>query len=255
MKKAVIIAAIILLAAVFTAYAPNENEHIRFGTPCKKQGTLLKRKGFVLRYDGAKKVPLWVSYHLKNEYLIKPQKPVFQFKPDPNIYPESNASNDDFAKSPYSRCRLAPLGDMSRSKDVMKECFYLTNVCPMDTRLYKGAWKKLEESVRKFVKAGNECWITAGPVFDAGAKAKTIGNNRVRVPEGFFKVIIYQGRDGSFKAAGFLFRNKKQDGELKGYLVPIAEIEKQTGFVFFDKLPEEVGRIIKGGVYKTGELL
>jgi endonuclease G len=245
---------LVIIQGLF-AYTPSTNEHVRFGTPSKIEGTLLKRKGFVLRYDGAKKNPLWVSYHLTLEHLKNPLKPVFQFKPDPNIYPESNASNDDYAKSPYSRCRLAPLADMSGSKDVMKECFYLTNVCPMDAQLYKGAWKKLEDSIRQFVNKDNECWITAGPVFDKKTKAKIIGRNKVRVPDGFFKVLIYQGRDGAFRAAGFMFDNKKQGGKLQDYLVPINQIEDATGFVFFDKLPEEVGRIIKGEVYKAGDIL
>lgn len=255
MKTLAYILAPLIMTSVLFAYTPNTNEHVRFGTPSKIEGTLLKRKGFVLRYDAAKKNPLWVSYHLTSENLKTSLKPVFQFKPDPNIYPESNASNDDYAKSPYSRCRLAPFDDMSRSKEVMKECFYLTNVSPMDGQLYKGVWKKLEQNIRAFVKSGTDCWIITGTVFEKGAKARSIGHNKVRVPDGFFKVVIYQGRDGSFKAAGFLFENRKQDKTLKEYLVPIRDIEEKTGFTFFDKLPKEVGDIIKNTVYKSEDIL
>jgi DNA/RNA endonuclease G (NUC1) len=74
--------------------------------------------------------------------------------PDPKLLSKQRSEIADYAKGLYSRCRMASMNDMCRSKAVMKESCYLSNVCPMDQQLYTGLWRQLEESTRKFVLRG-----------------------------------------------------------------------------------------------------
>jgi endonuclease G, mitochondrial len=97
---------------------------------------------------------------------------------------------------------------------------------------------------------GNNAWVITGPVFkepgDKKQAVKTIGWSKVWVPQQFYKIIFYQSRDGSFNAIGFVFQNKKQLGDIRAYAVPVAEIEQMTGLTFLNKLPAEVGKLVKG---------
>ena len=249
MKRAgILIAASLMVSVLAQAYQPNSNEHVRFGFPSKK-GVILYKKGFVVLYDVEKKQPAWVSYHLTGKYLEKPLPPVYSFRPDPALKDGQRAGLSDYKKCPYVRCRMAPLKDMSRSRAVMKECYLLSNVCPMDGRLYNGPWKELEEAAGRFAMQGNEAWVITGPVFKAGRGGKDaikkFGDGKIWVPSQFFKIIFYQAKDGSFNADAFLFENRAQSGDIRAHALPVAELEKITGFMFLGKLPEEVGRLVK----------
>ncbi|MCE5299340.1 MAG: DNA/RNA non-specific endonuclease [Spirochaetia bacterium] len=245
MKKTVIVFLLLTAALAAPAYSPNDNENVRFGFP-SKNGVMLYKNGFTLLYSTYKKNPVWVSYHLTPDYVKKPLKPKYSFGPDPRLKKGERAELADYAGSPYVRGRMACLKDMSRVNDVMKEACYLTNVCPMNDELYRGAWQKLEDSVRRFVMKGKDVWVVTGPVYAAPDRdIKKIGAGKVYVPTHFYKVVLYQGGDYSFKAAGFVFLNKKQSGPLWEYARPIAEIEEMTGLRFFSLLPPEVQTLIK----------
>lgn len=227
------------------SYQLNKNENIRFGMP-SKNGIILYKKGFVLLYDKNKKVPLWVSYHLKKEYLDNKIKPLYSFGPDPQLKKGERAEIDDYGKTIYSRCRLAPLDDMSRNKEIMRDVFYFSNVCPMDKELYNNCWKKLENIIRDFVKKGNSVWIIAGPLFiQKQQNIKKIGKNNIFVPTHFYKVILYQKKDKSFGASAYIFENKGQKKITENNVVCVDDVERITNFDFFNLLPEYVQILVE----------
>ena len=244
MKKNLIILVLILIWLKIFSYDLNKNENIRFGYPSFKNGKILVKKGFVLLYDENKKVPLWVSYHLKKQYLEKVIKPLYSYGPDPQLIKGKRAEIDDYKNSIYIRCRLAPLENMSRNKEVMKDACYFSNVCPMDKDLYFNCWKKIEKKIRDFVKQGNDVWVVTGPLFTQ-KDIKKIGRNKIFVPTHFYKVILYQRKDKSFGASAYIFENKKSKKITENNIVSIDDIEKITDFDFFSLLPEYVQNLVE----------
>jgi len=223
----------------------NNNENIRFGIP-SKNGIILYKKGFVLLYDKYKKVPIWVSYHLKKEYLKSKVKISYSFGPDPQLKKTERAEIDDYNKTTYIRCRLASLDDMLRSKEIVREVFYFSNVCPMNKELYNNCWKKLENIIRDFVKNGNDVWIVTGPLFiQKQQNIRKIGKNKIFVPTHFYKVILYQQKDKSFGASAYIFENKYHKKITENNVVCIDDIERITNFDFFDLLPEYVQNLVE----------
>ncbi|MDC7186801.1 DNA/RNA non-specific endonuclease, partial [Phocaeicola massiliensis] len=81
-------------------------------------------------------------------------------------------------------------------------------------------------------------YIACGPVYDHG-KPKRIGNNKVAVPDAFYKVILINDSKTP-QAIGFLFPNKAGHKPLKKYIVTVDSVEKRTGIDFFPALPDEV---------------
>ena len=116
----------------------------------------------------------------------------------------------------------------------MKECFYLTNVCPQNHNLNSGVWNDLEKQSRKEAKYYGRVWICCGPVVDRGKG--TIGRNKVMIPDGFFKALLARKKDGNYTAVGFYFPNESGDKGLASYAMSIDSLEKLTGMDFFPSL-------------------
>ena len=91
---------------------------------------------------------------------------------------------------------MAPAADMKWSPDVMKESFYFSNMCPQHPQLNRRGWKNLEEKIRDWAVADSAIIIICGPIIDK--PSKTIGKNKVAVPERFFKVILSFCQTGSW---------------------------------------------------------
>ena len=132
---------------------------------------------------------------------------------------------------------MCPAGDNKWGYEPMRESFLLTNVCPQDQNLNSGDWNELESQCREWAKQYGELYIACGPILRK-AKGRTIGKNRVRVPEAFFKVVLCPS--GTPKALGFIYENKPCNRPLSAYVVTVDEVERQTGLDFFPFLDKAV---------------
>jgi len=212
-------------------------DNVRFGMP-STSGTILTRTGYVLSYNKVTKDSDWVSYELTAEELKTPQlKRSNKFAPDPDLPVGERAELADYRGSGYDRGHMCPNADQAWSAVTMKECFYLSNMCPQLHGLNAGVWENLEKAVRTFTKRVGASWIVCGPVFK-GDKPSSIGLNRVAVPSGFYKVIIYDTKEG-VQAIGFEMPHEVIKGDLKNYVIKIRDIEADTGLNFMNKLPQE----------------
>jgi endonuclease G len=79
--------------------------------------------------------------------------------------------------------------------------------------------------------------IVCGPLFNTAGDQKTIGRNKVWVPEAFFKVVLC--RKGSPKAIGFVYRNEGKKQAMKDAVRTVDEIERLTRMDFFPALDDK----------------
>ncbi len=238
----------LLICAVCSGYKTADNENIRFGSP-EGKGKLLSKTGYVLLYDSSKRNPVWVSYCLKKENIITKDPKAGAFKPDLSLPVYEMVQRTDYPGA-YDKCPMAPVIDMAYSTKTHKEAFLLTNVCAMNPFLKKGEWRKLEDKIRDLAARCGQVWVVAGPVFNDTVKKKFLSSNsKIRLPSGFYKVILYQGKDSSFKAIGFYFDNSKNQPGVSQSMLSIAGIEDKTGLKFFSALPDEVrGILVKNAI-------
>jgi len=131
---------------------------------------------------------------------------------------------------------MCPNADQAWSAITMKECFFLSNMCPQLHALNAGEWEDLEKAVRAFTKRAGASWIVCGPVFKGDCS--TIGQDRISVPSAFFKVVIYDTKEG-VKAIGFEMPHKALSGGLNDYVVKIRDIETDTSLNFMSNLPKD----------------
>jgi len=199
------------------------------------EGNIIEHMGYTLSYNSEYRVPNWVAYELlETEILTAYRSREDSFEPDPLIKGRQ-AYDRDYVGSGYDRGHMAPAADMRWSSQTMKECFYLSNVCPQNHNLNSGAWNDLEKQVRYEVKYHKAIWVVCGPIFEYN-NPKHIGSNHVMVPDAFFKALLAKRKDGSYAAVGFIFPNKACERNLTHYAMTVDELEAKLGMDLFYNL-------------------
>ena len=95
----------------------------------------------------------------------------------------------------------------------------------------------MENQCRKWAREYGDVYVVCGPVLYKG-RHKTIGSNKVVVPEAFFKVVLCM--TGSPKAIGFIYKNSPGNRPKGDYVNSVDEVERITGFDFFPSLPDDM---------------
>ena len=137
---------------------------------------------------------------------------------------------------------MCPAADNKWSKKAMEESFLFTNMCPQNGNLNRGDWNEMEMACRKWAKKYGDLYIVCGPILYKG-KHKTIGNNKVVVPEAFFKVVLRTGDNP--QAIGFIYKNTSGNRPKDSYVNTVDEVERITGIDFFPSLPDNVEKNVE----------
>lgn len=203
-------------------------------TPQQEQ--IIRHTGYTVSYNKELKLPNWVSYELTREETKGKEKRNNRFIADP-LVKGIIATNADYARSGYDKGHMAPAADMKWSPQAMKESFYFSNMCPQHPQLNRRGWKNLEEKIRDWAIADSAIIIICGPIITK--QPKTIGKNKVAVPQQYIKVIL-SPFVRPMRAIGFLFNNRQALEPLSTYAVTVDSIERLTNMDFFASLPDEI---------------
>lgn len=191
-------------------------------------------QGFTLAYDEAHEQARWVAYELTVAQLnAKKVSRTDYFKEDPGIR-SGSASYYDYKNSGYTKGHLVPAADRAFSITTMEETFLMSNISPQIYECNGGIWRELEEQVRDWARQDKSVYIVTGPVISP-IGTRRIGQNRVTVPEAFFKVILDHS-DPVIKGIGFIVPNAISYRPLQDYAMTIDDIEEKTGIDFFHEL-------------------
>ncbi len=109
-------------------------------------------------------------------------------------------------------------------------------------------WRELEEYSRELVSQGKELYIVAGGEGKEGA----IADGQVIVPKYTWKVILVSDNDNLETIAVRMPNNDTvARTDWTNYIVSVDEIEKKTGYDFFDALDKDIQRKIETKAYKS----
>ena len=203
---------------------------------------ILRRTGYTASYNSDRRVPNWVAWHLTPSRLTgEAKRNGAAFHEDEDV-PEPHAVNFDYVRSGYDRGHMCPAGDNKWSAVAMDESFLFTNICPQAPSLNRGDWNEIEQACRKWTKQYGDLYIVCGPIFYKG-KTKTIGANKVAVPNAFFKVVLCM--KGEPKAIGFIYKNADGNRPKGDYANSVDEVERITGIDFFPSLPDKIEKKVE----------
>ena len=190
-------------------------------------------------------IPNCVIYELTETEVTISDSPGGEKRKNYNYDKDPSTRNSpehwDYRGSGYDRGHMAPAMDMKWSPTAMRQCFYMTNMCPQDHDLNGGAWRLLEEKIHRWGKRDKRLIVATGPIM--GKSVKTTGKScAVAIPDAFYKV-VYAPEQG--RAIGFIYPNEPVSGSFKKRAVTIDEVERLTGLDFFPALPDNVENVLE----------
>lgn len=200
---------------------------------------ILCRVGYTTSYNNQTKNANWVAWHLTADHTDGTWKRdgiPYMVDEDVNGARQELEDWDDLAME-LDHGHMCPAGDNKWSGEAMEQTFLLTNMCPQNSALNRGDWEKLESRCRGWAKHYGEIYIACGPIFYS-QDYKTIGDNKVGVPDAFFKVVLRMGKKPA--ALGFIYPNDGTHHPMDYYVLTVDEVENKTGIDFFYNLPDDV---------------
>lgn len=210
--------------------------------PARMKGTperIIAHTGYTLSFNREHNAPNWVAWELTAKETKGSHPRAEDFLPDPDVPEPHRVTTYDYKGSGYDRGHMVPAADMKWSARAMKECFYMSNMCPQNGSLNSGAWNSLENACRRWAQQEGSIYIVCGPVYQK-KRPKKIGKNcKVSVPDGFFKAVL-STRKGHEKAIAFYYTNRAGKQPMTKTAMSVDQAEELTGINFFVHLPDKL---------------
>ena len=204
--------------------------------PSSTTNQIVRHNGYILSYNEKHEQAEWVAHSLSKDDIqyIKRKRPYFI--KDPKVKTIS-ADWKNYKKSGYDKGHLCPAGDKRYTKEAHDETFYTSNISPQEHSFNAGIWNKLEQKTRYWAKKYNHLYVITGGVLEKGLK--TIGKEKVSVPNYFYKVLLDYTKP-EIKAIAFLMPHEESNRPLYEFVISIDELEEKTGIDFFPELPDAI---------------
>lgn len=253
--------------------APDPSVHLTMGNPsgatadpARPENYLMRKPYFALSYNNDKGTPNWVSWCLKEGDLGNaPRWP--QFYPD-DALPQGfkRVTTHEYSGSGFDRGHMCPHNDRSSTEDASHAVFAMTNIIPQSPNCNQLAWRDLEYYCHDLVKKKHQTlYIVSGPQGQGGegkdGPKEIIGHaEKVTAPAKCWKVVLALengkgnaedvsrvGRDS--RAFAVVMPNDMTVGHgWAKYRTSVKDVEKLTGYNFFDRVPAAVIGPLKEGV-------
>lgn len=200
--------------------------------PTSTTGVVIRREGFAFSYSEQHEQSEWVAYELDPEDITRSdfKRPFFEM--DPKVKSQS-AHWRNYKKSGYDKGHLCPAGDRRRSYSAFEETFFTSNISPQLHDFNDGVWSRLEQKIRYWARKNGGLYVVTGGVLSENLK--TIGTEKVAVPNYFYKVLLTRDRK---KMIGFLVPHRVSEKPLYDFVTDVDTIEKMTGIDFFSSLAD-----------------
>ena len=227
-----------------TSVVPEGKLEIPVFTNPRKYSQQIEHKAYTVDYNEDWLLANWVAYTLTDKQTKGPVERYTKFDPDP-LVKGATAQWWDYKRTSYDRGHLVPAGDMKWDETAMRECFYLSNICPQDHTFNEGDWNYLENRVRGWANFYGKVYVACGPM--VSSHPETIGESGIAVPDSFYKVVLCDMR-GTWKAVGFVCPNDPTHHNLNHYCRTVDYVEQLTGIDFFPLLPDDVENSIESEI-------
>jgi len=198
---------------------------------------IFKHAGFTVSYNPLWKLPNWVAYEVNNQEAAESIPRYFDIVSDPDDTAKNSATADDYAQTKWKMGFMASPTDMKWNESAMEAAYYTSNICPQNKYLNMGVWKDLEQHTRVLAHKKDCIYVVCGPL--VSSQPKTIGKNKIAVPDGFFKVLLQEDK-GQWYAIGFRFPNANCRKPLSAYAISVHDLQDITKMDFFSDLPDTI---------------
>lgn len=206
------------------------------------QGIFLNNPSYGVDYDTESRLATWVHYRLDASECLGTIPRKDDFRADGRVG-EDGVDHFAYRGSGYDRGHLKPAADSKSSSTEMSNSFLMTNMAPQTPNLNRGIWKRLEDQTRDWALEFGSVHVSCGPGFDTYDWLSSC----VRVPEGFWKIVLRLTPDTA--AIAFYFPNAEQvTGSLTDYALSVDSLERLIRLDLMPALPDSTERRIEAFV-------
>jgi len=213
---------------------------------------LMPKPQYTLSYNRSRSEPNWVAWRLDSSWVGSTPRQD-DYRPDPSLpvgWYQVQAS--DYSGSGYDRGHMCPSGDRTNSVANNSATFLMTNFVPQLPANNQGPWEDFESYCRTLASQGNELYIIDGPHGNIG----TVAGGHVVVPDVTWKVVVVlpNGSDDlhrvtkGTRAFGVIVPNHPPvdiNAPWRNFRVTVKEVERLTGYNFFNLVPINTQQIIE----------
>jgi endonuclease G len=129
------------------------------------------------------------------------------------------------------------------------DTFFTSNISPQLHDFNAGVWNRLEQKVRYWATKYDGIYVITGGILLPSLK--TIGQEKVSVPNYFYKILL-DNSNGQYRMIAFLVPSKNSDKPIYDFTVSVDSLEKMTGIDFFPKLDDKIENSLeKNSDYKA----
>ncbi len=226
---------------------PSLRPETRYGMPAADR--ILFNRQYIIGYSYLFRQPRW-ALELIDPEAQRIEEPELDrldnFREDLRIPENFRATLEDYAGSGFDRGHLVSSADRLQRSIINSETFLMSNMTPQHPRLNRDSWRFLEGAVRELARSEEfiEVYVICGPLFNIGDPIEVIGDNRVVVPDAYFKSVLAEAarantRRSQLSLWTFVLPNANADEPLGSYLRPTVEVERWAGLGLWDRLQGE----------------
>lgn len=210
-------------------------------------------RNYSMLYDTEYKIALWTAYHI-SAASFGPATRTDNWSYDPKVPVALQPKLErGWGESGVDRGHILPSGTRTANYVSNAATFFYTNMTAQSSDLNQGVWGKLEEKVRNFSETCDTLYVVTGSVLKTAEKpeisfVKDNEGKEVAKPQAYYKVLLkYDVEADSYKSIAFWYENRpyEQAEPVAADTKSVAWVEQQTGFTFFDNLPESIKKSVK----------
>ncbi len=243
----------------------NDNDNLLCGNPSgatadesNYNNYLINQQYYAESYSKDRCGPNWVCWHLGSTDLGSANR-LNNFRADTKLPMGWYEAQDySYKNSGFDKGHNCPSGDRTNSAEANGATFLMDNIVPQAPLNNQRTWEHLESFCRAQVQAGNEVYVMMGSYGTGGTGSKgyaeTIDQGRINVPARIWKVvaIIPNGNDDLNRinsSATIIAIDTPNDNSInpnwQQYVCTVRDIEKNTGYNLFSRLPVKVQDVIE----------
>ena len=211
----------------------------------------------VTEYSSSNKYNILSKYDESTGAYDTATEPIIRHSLQQNVASGAYNDREENKSLNLQRGHMLPSASRYNSWQTNAQTFYATNIMPQNGTLNGGVWGDVEIATRNSVCA-DTLYVVVGTLFEDGARRITARNRDITVPSHCYKLLLRTRSGNTGKrisditsadellCIGFLFENGDPKGvTMSSSAVSVAEIEKRSGFSFFDNLDPSIAAQVK----------
>lgn len=218
------------------------SEHFFYGHPtgAPASNDLVIRDIYALSSNDETRLADWVAYRLDHRIVEGPDLGR-DWVQDPWLEEDETLEPDDYdgahSELDVDRGHQAPLSSF-RGTHEGGQSNLLSNVTPQKGPLNQGAWKDLEEAVRKIAQR-DTVHVVTGPLYERDMPELPEADESHQIPSHYWKIVALNHPDGVRVTAFVLDQDTEWGEEYCEDRVSVNEVEDRSGLNFFWRLEDD----------------